>query len=129
MRTSNYIFISRAVWHEIAEKVDYDEIEKLLRDINVSSYGDVLGINFFYICMEKLNSEDEDKVEYDSKERHINITRILDYDAVKIMNPEQIRQYMIVKFINSIDAYKKLEIDFDIVQFKQDIEDRLLVAN
>ena len=120
------IFLTSAIDQEIRSKINYKPIQELLKDIVLSEYGDVTGINFFFICMDELNKKHKNKVKYDQEHKHINVFRILDFDAVQIMNEEQIYEYMITKFISSIKKYKKLKADFDYKRFKEDIESVLL---
>ena len=124
----NTIFISAATWHEIRPKVKHKHLRNRLKSVDVTEYGDIFGVNFFFICKQKLKEEDIDQIQYDPKEKHINGWRVLDYLAMEIMNEEQIQEYMCKKFLDFIDYIKDLEIEFDHEKFREKIHNLLLTA-
>ena len=79
--------------------------------------------------LEKLNEEDRDEVSYDAKEKHINVTRILDYDAVQIMNEEQIYEYMIRKFLKTFEKFQFENVNFQHEKFQKAIQIQLMILD
>jgi hypothetical protein len=120
------IFVSSAVWYEIDDKIDFEPIQELLNDFELSTYSEeVTGINFFYLCWDEEESEDfQDELFYDEEEHHINIYRILPYESVLEATEEEMQELMKQSFLSSIELFTELEIAFDVERFKEDVEGR-----
>ena len=118
------IFISTICWYEVEDLVQFQSIQELLGNIDPLNYSEqVTGINFIYIAVQSDNIIHEEEFEYDSTHGDINIRLKLDYDQLKDANEERALELMKNLFLESINRFEELEIEFEIEQFKRDVRD------
>lgn len=116
------IFITSAAYQDVASKVNIELVQQLLDEVEVSDYSNqVKGINFIFIVVTDTSYHPE-TLEYDSEERSINIHAQLAYEEVKEAGEKETIYLMKKLFVDWIDRFSELTLDFDSTKFKKDIE-------
>lgn len=118
------VFISSVTFEDVTEKVDIEAIQLLLEDIDLAPYSDqVKGINFIYIAVTDVTYHPE-ILEFDNEEQTINIHSQLDYEEVLEADEEETIALMKALFVNQIERFVEMELEFDYEAFEQEIKER-----
>lgn len=119
--------VSSITWHEISNKLEFDNINKLEDVLNaqlqLSKYGNgVSGLAFIYIAVQPSNTIHEEMIRYSRKKKEIYIQKKLPFDLVSEYDKAQVLQLMAATYLHTLDELKQKNIpDFDLSRFQQDV--------
>jgi len=120
--------ISSIAWHEISEKVAFDNsnaMEDVLNEnLNLFDYGSGLkAIAVVFIAVQSTNTIHEEVMRYSHKKKEIYIQKKLPYELVCQYEKPQVLQLMAVSYLEILTDLKRKHIpDFDLSLFQQDVQ-------
>ena len=115
------IYITKSVVKETRDKVDHLAIQELVDQLDLSKYtSQVKNLVFMYIAISSPNHPEH--LEFESDDDTLGIRLKLDYDKFLEASDSEAIDMMKNLFLEGIDRYKDLDVEFDIQQFKADVQ-------
>lgn len=120
--------ISGKLWHEISEKVAFDNtnfLKKALNDnLQLTNYGaGINGIALVFVTMPADDSFHEEEMKYNRTKREVNIQTALPFEFVKSHEKPAVLHLMATTYLNRIKELTKLKIpDFNLPLLIKDVE-------
>ncbi|GJM32101.1 MAG: hypothetical protein DHS20C18_11020 [Saprospiraceae bacterium] len=120
------IHVSGRIWHELYPKVNPSLFLYAFRKgIDLSKYGDGVSKYYFTFIVEKLNPTfDASGTYFDGDTNVAEIAVEIPYNKVLVATKEETIKLMEQAYLKGIDliATLPLKSDFDVVNFKKDVE-------